>query len=51
MIIAALIIGSSLVLSGSGIALPESVFYMALFGYVIAVIVGFGALWQALRYR
>jgi ubiquinone biosynthesis protein len=51
MIIAALIIGSSLVLSGSGIALPEGVFYIALFGYVIAVVLGFGALWQALRYR
>lgn len=51
MIIAALVIGSSLVLSGSGITLPEGVFYIALFGYVIAVLLGFGALWQVLRYR
>ncbi len=51
MIIAALVIGSSLVLSKSGITLPEGVFYIALFGYVIAVLLGFGALWQVLRYR
>jgi ubiquinone biosynthesis protein len=51
MIIAALVIGSSLVLSGSGITLPAGVFYIALFGYVIAVLLGFGALWQVLRYR
>jgi ubiquinone biosynthesis protein len=50
-IIAALVIGSSIVLLASGLTLPSSIFFLALFGYAAAVLMGLYELYYAIFYR
>ena len=48
LITSAIVIGSSVVLLASDLRIPETVFYLALFGYGIAVVIGFYFLYHAL---
>jgi ubiquinone biosynthesis protein len=50
-IIAALVIGSSIVLLASGLTLPSSIFYLALLGYAAAVLMGLYELYYAVFFR
>jgi ubiquinone biosynthesis protein len=50
-IIAALVIGSSIVLLASGLTLPSAVFYLALVGYAAAVLMGLYELYYAVFFR
>jgi ubiquinone biosynthesis protein len=50
-IIAALVIGSSIVLLASGLTLPSSIFYLALIGYAAAVLMGLYELYYAVFFR
>jgi ubiquinone biosynthesis protein len=50
-IIAALVIGSSIVLLASGLTLPSSIFYLALVGYAAAVLMGLYELYYAVFFR
>ncbi|MDD1679921.1 MAG: AarF/UbiB family protein [Methanomicrobiales archaeon] len=50
-IIAALVIGSSIVLLASGLTLPSSIFYLALVGYTAAVLMGMYELYYAVFFR
>jgi ubiquinone biosynthesis protein len=48
LITSAIVIGSSVVLLASGLRIPDTVFFLALFGYGIAVVIGFYFLYHAL---
>jgi ubiquinone biosynthesis protein len=51
LITASLVVGSSLVLISSKLTLPTQVFYLAIFGYSIAMLIGFYALYHVLFAR
>jgi ubiquinone biosynthesis protein len=51
LITASLVVGSSLVLISSKLALPAQVFYLAIFGYSVAMLIGFYALYHVLFAR
>ncbi|MEN6611559.1 MAG: AarF/ABC1/UbiB kinase family protein [Methanoregulaceae archaeon] len=51
LIIASLVVGSSLILMSSRIELPFQVFYLAIFGYSVAVLIGFYTLYNVLFSR
>jgi ubiquinone biosynthesis protein len=48
LVVAALVVGSSLILLNSTLTLPKEVSYLAVFGYSIAVIVGFYAIYHVI---
>jgi len=48
LIIASLVVGSSLILMNARIDLPSQVFYLAIFGYSVAVLIGFYTLYNVL---
>ena len=48
LITASLVVGSSLVLISSNLTLPTQVFYLAIFGYSAAMLIGFYALYHVL---
>lgn len=48
LIIASLVVGSSLILMNARIDLPFQVFYLAIFGYSVAVLIGFYTLYNVL---
>jgi ubiquinone biosynthesis protein len=50
-IIGALVVGSSIVLSASRIELPNTIFYLAYIGYAAAVVLGLYELYYAIFYR
>jgi ubiquinone biosynthesis protein len=49
LIVAGIVVGSSLVLTISNVSLPPFVFYLATFAYVAAIIIGLYAMWHAVR--
>ncbi len=51
LITSALVIGSSIVLLTSQMRLPDTVYWLAIFGYAAAVLVGFYALYHALNLK
>ena len=48
LIIAGVVVGSSLVLSGADVSIPSFVFYLAALAYVVAIIIGLYALYHIL---
>jgi ubiquinone biosynthesis protein len=48
LVVAALVVGSSLVLISSSLTLPSSVFWVAILGYTAAVLVGFYAIYHVI---
>ena len=51
LVVAAIVVGSSLVLGVAEVQIPESISVLATFGYVIAVLIGFYAVYDAFRHR
>jgi len=51
LVVAAIVVGSSLVLGVADVPIPESISVLATFGYVIAVLIGFYAVYDAFRHR
>lgn len=51
LITSALVIGSSIVLLSSQMRLPDTVYWLAIFGYTAAVLVGFYALYHVLNLK
>jgi ubiquinone biosynthesis protein len=48
LVVAALVVGSSLVLISSSITLPKEIFWLAILGYTAAVLVGFYAIYHVI---
>ena len=48
LVTAGIVVGSSLVLLASDVKLPNLVFYLAVIGYIVAIIVGFYAIYDAI---
>ena len=48
LVTAGIVVGSSLVLLASDVQLPNLVFYLAVIGYIVAIIVGFYAIYDAI---
>jgi ubiquinone biosynthesis protein len=48
LVTAGIVVGSSLVLLASDVTLPNLVFYLAVIGYIVAIIVGFYAIYDAI---
>jgi ubiquinone biosynthesis protein len=48
LVVASLVIGSSLVLLSHPLSLPDSIYWVAIFGYTMAVLVGFYALYHVI---
>jgi ubiquinone biosynthesis protein len=48
LVVAALVVGSSLVLLSSSMTLPREVFWLAILGYSAAVLVGFYAIYHVI---
>ncbi len=51
LVTAGIVVGSSLVLLASDVRLPNIVFYLAVIGYIIAILVGFYAIYDAISKR
>lgn len=49
MIVAGIVVGSSLVLTVANVNIPPFVFYLAIFAYVAAIVIGLYAMWHAMR--
>jgi ubiquinone biosynthesis protein len=49
LIVAGIVVGSSLVLTVANVYIPPFVFYLAIFAYVGAIIIGLYAMWHAVR--
>jgi ubiquinone biosynthesis protein len=48
LVVASLVIGSSLVLLSHPLSLPDSIYWVAIFGYTMAVLVGFYAIYHVI---
>ncbi len=48
LVVASLVVGSSLVLLSHPLQLPESIYWIAIFGYTLAVLVGFYAIYHVI---
>jgi ubiquinone biosynthesis protein len=48
LVVASLVIGSSLVLLSHPLSLPDSIYWVAIFGYTLAVLVGFYAIYHVI---
>jgi ubiquinone biosynthesis protein len=51
LVVASLVIGSSLVLLSHPLSLPDSIYWVAIFGYTLAVLVGFYAIYHVIFLR
>jgi ubiquinone biosynthesis protein len=51
LVVASLVIGSSLVLLSHPLSLPDSIYWVAIFGYTMAVLVGFYAIYHVIFLR
>ncbi|MDN7025634.1 AarF/ABC1/UbiB kinase family protein [Methanoculleus sp. FWC-SCC1] len=51
LIVAAIVVGSSLILRVSDVVLPDYITWLAIMGYAVAVVVGFYAIYHAIGYR
>lgn len=49
LIVAGIVVGSSLVLTVADVKVPPFVFYLATFAYVAAIVIGLYAIWHAVR--
>jgi ubiquinone biosynthesis protein len=49
LIVAGIVVGSSLVLTVANVNIPPFVFYLAIFAYVAAIVIGLYAMWHAVR--
>jgi ubiquinone biosynthesis protein len=48
LVVASLVVGSSLVLLSHPLQLPDSIYWIAIFGYTLAVLVGFYAVYHVI---
>jgi ubiquinone biosynthesis protein len=48
LVVASLVVGSSLVLLSHPLSLPDSIYWIAIFGYTMAVLVGFYAIYHVI---
>lgn len=51
LVVAAIVVGSSLVIGVADVPIPESISVVATLGYVVAVLIGFYAVYDAFRHR